>query len=553
MPSPVSAIHTALQALTAGLLLSSPLVYAADSVVRIFGVGQGYTVPPGERFKVHYQVIPDAGGDHYFYIDEALVLVRNANLIDRTASGTFNLTYPAGLAKDRLLELRICIGATPVAPCDQVSIRAGHVLTPEQAIEISPSGVAGHLPPLTSVDIGYTILKPTASDQLFYIDDELRERRTATSPQSGFKTIRYSGGLKDGEERLLRFCVDEGTASSACGFAMVTGGQPPDGVDVPEPFSAADLAAHYQPVTGCSPVCGYYSNIYYGDPDVSWVPERGDGQPDGLRMDLYYSHPDGRLNPEAPPATLIIYGHSAGSNKESLLSRNQSLLSHLLDIADSGAGVVVASIDFRHPLKQLEDDLTPTSVDDFSHAIQFARHQAAALNINPDDIFLVGTSLGGGVAVHAAVRDIANPSDPSEVRRTSSSVRGVVTRDAQTSFSPHWFRSHFLETAVAARYQTDLLDDEQRLIYGHAPAGVNSDSPLMELLYTSHYIDHKVTLPEYLGRTVDLVHLPNYGLVMEAQYQLYGLDDRIRVMERYAGNFGRDAARFIAQHRLGRY
>ncbi|GAA3957843.1 hypothetical protein GCM10022278_15430 [Allohahella marinimesophila] len=423
-------------------------------------------------------------------------------------------------------------------------------LMPQQALEIGPIGVANHLPVQTPFDVNYAILTPTMSDQLFYIDNKLRGRRTTSSPQSGPLKITYPGGLADGEQRLLRFCVDENTASAACGFAEVTGGQPPAGVDVPEPFAAGDLDDHYQAIADCSPVCGVYSNIYYGDPDVSWVPERGDGEADGLRMDLYYSNADGRVDPAAAASTLVIYAHSAGSNKESLRTRSQSLLKNLLGVAESGSGVVVAALDFRHPLKQLKSDRTPTSVADLSYAVQFARHHAGLLNIDPDDIFIVATSLGAGVAVHAAVREIASPSDMSPVRRHSSSIRGVITRDAQTSFSPDWFASNFLEPAVADRYQRSLLNDEQRLIYGHAPTGVNSSSPFMELLYVGRFIDHRVTLSEYLSRAVDLVHLPNYGLAMEAQYRLYGIGERIRVEEGYRGNFGRDAAQFVSRHRL---
>jgi hypothetical protein len=549
MSAPVSVTQVMLRALALGLLLCSPAAFASHPIVKIFGVGQGYVVPPGERFSIQYRVTPEVAGNHSFYLDNSLVLVRNASQIERNPSGAYTISYPTGLAQDRLLELRICVDAAAAQVCDQVSIRAGHVLMPGQTVEISLIGVAGHVSPRTPFDIDYSILKPTVSDQLYYIDDVLRGRRTTSGPQSGPHTVRYPGGLDIGEKRLVRICVDE--ESATCGFAEVMGGQPPNGVDVPKPFSVANLPNHYRVVANCIPTCGYYSNVYYGDPDVSWMPERGDGLPDGLRMDLYYSAADGRLNPNAAPYTLIIYAHSAGSNKESLLTKNRTLLSHLLAIADSGAGVVIASADFRHPLKQLEHDLTPTSVADLSYLVQFARHHAGALNINPDDIFLVGTSLGAGVAVHAAVREIANPSDRSPVRRRSSAVRGVIIRDGQTSFAPHWFRSQFLEAPVAAIYQTGLLDDESRLIYGHAIADVHANSPLMKLLFTGRFIDHKVTRAEYLNRKVDLIHLPNYGLAMEAQYRLHGIEERIRVRDSYAGNFSRDAARFVAQNRLG--
>ncbi len=547
-----STMQKLVYALTACALLSATTAFAADPLVRIFGIGQGYVVPPGAPVKIQYQVIPESTADHFYYLDNALVLTKKANKVERTASGAYNITYPSGLTPNQLLDLRICIGTLPLETCDQVSIRAGQILEPAQTLEISSIGLDGYLPQQTSFDIAYTILKPTLSDQLFYTDDQLRGRKTASSPQSGLKSVTYPGTLADGETRLMRFCLDEYPSDSICGFAQVTGGNAPDGVDLPEPFTPEELPDHYQTIVGCNPVCGYYSNVYYGDPTVSWIAERGDGMPDGLRMDIYYSQPDGLIDPAVAPSTLIIYAHSAGSNKESLINDKKSLLRHLIGVGDTGAGVVVASLDFRHPLKQLESDLTPSSTADLSYAVQFAREYAAELNINPDDIFLVGSSLGGGAAVHAGVREIANPADPSPIRQRSSRVRGVYTNNAQTSFAPQWFRDQFLEPSVAATYGRDLLDDEQRMIYGHAPAGVNSNAPLMELLFTSPFVDHKVTLEEYRGKTVDVTHLPNYGLALETQYQMHGVGERIRVFERYAGNFSSDSAKFIAQHRLGR-
>ncbi len=267
---------------------------------------------------------------------------------------------------------------------------------------------------------------------------------------------------------------------------MVTGGQPPQGLDLPPDLSAQSLDDYYVPCANCAPVCGNYQNLYYGDPGVAWIPERGDGQTDGLRVDLYYSSSDGRVPLGDAPATLVIYPHSAGSSKEALLGTHQSLLNQLLQLGNAGKGVLIASLDFRHPHKQMNADGTPSSTRDLSHATQFFRHHAQIFNIDPDDIFMVGSSLGGGVIVQAAVTEIASPSDPHPVRRMSSAIRGAFVRDGQSSFSPAWVRSNFLEPDLADRYQRSLLEDEQRLIYGHAPALVGPDSPYMELVYSAN-------------------------------------------------------------------
>ena len=60
----------------------------------------------------------------------------------------------------------------------------------------------------------------------------------------------------------------------------------------------------------------------------------------------------------------------------------------------------------------------------------------------------------------------------------------------------------------------------------------------------------KVSLSDARNGVVDLVHLPNYGVAMEAYYKLHGIGDRIRVFERSNMNFGVAAAEFVEHHRL---
>lgn len=552
MPAPQRAIKAVIHNLSLALLLSTPTAFAAEPFIKIFGIGQGFVVPPNQPVKVQYKVTPELSGNHSFYLDGALLLTRAGNRIDRTSTGAYTLTYPSGLPAGRVAELRICVERTPTPLCDTVNIRSGQVVMPPLTVELGPIGTAGYVPPRTPFNVPYVINKPTTAAQQMYVDDALRLRLTASSPQPGPKTVQYPGGLNTGERRQLRICLEDDTA--LCGYSEAIGGTPPAGIDLPPPFDIANLPSHYQAVANCDPICGYYSNIYYGDPSVSWIPDRGDGQPDGLRVDLYYSGPTAQHDPNGAPRTVVIYAHSAGISKEALLTTKASILKQLMNVPKSGgAGMVVASADFRHPIKQFNPDRTPVSVKDLSYLVQFLKHYATELNINPDDIFLVGSSLGGGASIHAAVREIANPSDPHPVRRHSSSVRGLFVNDGQTSFAPQWFRASFLEPEVAALYRNDLLPDEKRSIYGHAMSEVNPlRAPLMELTYSSPFIDHKVTLAEYLGLRVDLMHLPNLGLAMEQQYRLHGIEDRIRVRERFAGNFSREVAKFVSENRLGR-
>ena len=192
----------------------------------------------------------------------------------------------------------------------------------------------------------------------------------------------------------------------------------------------------------------------------------------------------------------------------------------------------------------------PLSRDDLSHAVQFFRHHADVFNINPEDIFITGSSLGAGVGMHAAVKELASPQDPSPVRRESSAIRGAFLATGQSSFSQQWFRENFLEQSVWPLYQRLPHDDPARRIYGHAVGNVTEKAPRLELVYEGAFIDHKVTLSEFVAKSVDLTHLPNYGLAMEAQYRLHGIGDRIMVRENYGGSFGTESAHFIQRNRL---
>src|SRR5690606_28170068 len=134
-------------------------------------------------------------GTHSFYLDGNLVHARDGSRIGRTAAGAYAITYPGGIAQDRVVELRICADAALTPVCDQVSIRAGQALMPGQMVEVSPVGVGGHVPPLTAFDINYTVSQTTAADRLLYVDGVLRERRAATQARSGREKFRYPGTL----------------------------------------------------------------------------------------------------------------------------------------------------------------------------------------------------------------------------------------------------------------------------------------------------------------------------------------------------------------------
>lgn len=532
------------------LMMAESLLSAESFQVRIHAVGEGNVVPPKTAFQINYAVTGSSSSDHYYYVDGSLKKTRS-NSSTGSQPGEFSVTYPGGFSDGDRKTISVCLQHSGDLVCDDISIRAGHVLQLEQAVEVHTVGVNNHVPAGQPFDIAYDVLKPSSSSHYYYVDGSLAATQNKGSNEGSAFSITYPWGLAVGESTHVRICVDT-DAGQACGEKWITGGPAPAGADAPGPFDGTLMNSHYVTDGSCDPVCGYYENIYYGDSSVSWLPLVGpDTDPNGLRIDVYYPTPDGRVHSGSETNTLVIYAHSANHNKETMRGPKKGTLQAYLGIEGGGpGGVTVAALDFRHPAKDVDANGYPVSLNDMSHAIQFFRHYAEVFKINPDDIFVTGSSLGAGAGIHAAVKEISNPDDPSPVRRESSRIRGAFLATGQSSFSPQWFRSNFLEEEIWPYYQPDFHDDEARSIYGHAVANVDENSPILELGYEQDFIDHKVTASEKTNKEVDTTHLPNYGLTLQNQYKLHGIGDRIMVRESYGGSFGGDSTRFIERNRI---
>ncbi len=532
------------------LMLCGNLLAAEDFQIRIHAVGEGNVVPPQTAFQINYAVTGSSSSDHYYYVDGSLKKTRS-NSSTGSLSGEFSVTYPGGFSDGDRKNIAVCLQHEGDLVCDDISIRAGHVLQLDQAVEVHTVGINNHVPAGQPFDIYYDVLKPSSSSHYYYVNGNLAATQSKGSNDGKEFSITYPWALSVGETTHVRICVDTNTGQ-ACGAKLITGGPAPAGADAPDYFDGDVMDDHFVTYGSCDPVCGYYENIYYGDSSVSWLPIVGpDSEPNGLRIDVYYPTPDGRVHSGSETNTLVIYAHSANHNKETMLGPKKGTLASYLGIEGGGAGgVTVAALDFRHPAKDIDENGYPVSKDDMSHAIQFFRYYADVFKINPDDIFITGSSLGAGAGIHAAVKELANPEDPSPVRRVSSGIRGAFLATGQSSFAPQWFRSNFLEEEVWPYYQPDFHDDEERSIYGHAVANVDENSPILELGYEADFIDHKVTASEKTNKEVDTTHLPNYGLTIQNQYKLHGIGDRIMVRESYGGSFGGDSTRFIERNRI---
>jgi acetyl esterase/lipase len=133
------------------------------------------------------------------------------------------------------------------------------------------------------------------------------------------------------------------------------------------------------------------------------------------RLDLYL--PSSRAKEARSPAVVIIHGGGwTGGSKSA--SREFNIGTTL-----AKAGYVCASIDYRLEAQ----DRWPTNVHDCKNAVRFLRKNAARLQVDPENIGVIGGSAGGHLALMvgytAGVPEL-EPSAP--YPGISSAVRAVV-------------------------------------------------------------------------------------------------------------------------------
>jgi arylformamidase len=207
------------------------------------------------------------------------------------------------------------------------------------------------------------------------------------------------------------------------------------------------------------------------------------------QLDLWNAEGEG-------PHPLLVYIHGGawtGADKSQIVGR--------VDI-DSwlAKGVSVASVDYRYST----DAILPAPVHDAARAVQFLRHQAAELNLDPERIALQGGSAGGCSALWILFHDdLADPSSPDPVLRESTRVSGAYGQFPQTSIDPvvlnDWIgelaAAHsMISKAVGAKNKADLMQNRNRyqpLIDEFSPIRhMDAEDPPLYLTYPAN-----LTLP----------------------------------------------------------
>jgi hypothetical protein len=137
-----------------------------------------------------------------------------------------------------------------------------------------------------------------------------------------------------------------------------------------------------------------------------------------LKLDIYYPKTDIFKN---RPLIMLIHGGAF------YIGSKESAAEHSLATSFARRGYVVASIDYRLGFKLLASDIELSAyraVQDAHAALRFLAHNAKGLGIDPDQIYVGGTSAGGVASLNVAFMD--NDERPPRIQQANK--EGKVTK-----------------------------------------------------------------------------------------------------------------------------
>jgi hypothetical protein len=195
---------------------------------------------------------------------------------------------------------------------------------------------------------------------------------------------------------------------------------------------------------------------------------------------------------------LIIYSHPNGA-KEGLGDLD---LYRKLAVAAVSHGFALMSVQFRHPTAsqdrypiptapQSGDGASPPPADakpssDIATAIQFARERAKVLQIDSDNIFLVGQSRGSLAVLTGLMADrkkaVRGANDPSYIT-FSSKPKAVFAAQAQVAYDQQELKTTFMKPLASVAVSQQIRDGSGPLQY---PSCDNFNGTI-QFSYHCHY------------------------------------------------------------------
>lgn len=239
------------------------------------------------------------------------------------------------------------------------------------------------------------------------------------------------------------------------------------------------------------------------------------------------------------PTPLLIYIHGGGFTGGSRdTSSHEERVLALLD-----ERVAYASIDYRL-LASPDADGVIKPLTDSTRALQFIRYHHEQLNIDPDNIILMGGSAGAGTSLWIGFNDdMADPSNPDPVLRQTTRVTAIIAIATQATYDiGKWTTVVFEEYNLDLLELADALGLAQRLLdfYGitdvedfasEATLAYRAEVDMLDLMDANDppfYVQNDLgpAGPSAPPITVDLAfHHANHALVLVEQADEIGLEN----------------------------
>jgi acetyl esterase len=228
---------------------------------------------------------------------------------------------------------------------------------------------------------------------------------------------------------------------------------------------------------------------------------------------------------------LVVYFHGGGFRSGNKSSVPAWLVRDCLD-----EGISVASANYRLS----RTDAFPAPMLDGARAIQYLRHRAADLGIDPDRIAAAGNSAGAGIALWVAFHDdLANPRSDDPVARCSSRVCCVASEGGQTSYDPRFIqaliggRAHqhpALQPFFGVESEADINSPRIHKLFEEAsPINyVSSDDPPAILFYA----EPDQPLPPD-AKPGEGIHHPRFGKALKSGLDPLGVECVLRHWANY--------------------
>lgn len=260
-----------------------------------------------------------------------------------------------------------------------------------------------------------------------------------------------------------------------------------------------------------------------------------------LKLDIYYPKTDIFKN---RPLVMLIHGGAF------YIGSKESAAEQALATSFAKRGYVVASIDYRLGFKLTPSDIELSAyraLQDAHAALRYLSHNAKGLGIDPNQVYVGGTSAGGVASLNVAFMD--NDERPERIQQATKEGRLTKIEESGNKYSEK-FKIKAVVNLWGAVADLNIIDKDERIsvlsIHGTADEIVpyETDYPfrnammlnrlMVDKMYGSKLIHDRLTI---LGHRNKLVTLDGLGHEPEL--------DNYKTLNQWMDTITNHGARFI--------